>query len=111
MNAKTAKKIRTREILRNRRRGLEGLHTMSGHCLAAGIDTATVSGVGSALHSKAKSLCLDSTLSRTRKSVEGRLKVCRTVNRYTEAQFQTALSAYRPRKPEYRAAVAQLLGA
>ncbi|WP_399559030.1 hypothetical protein OIA45_49160 (plasmid) [Streptomyces chartreusis] len=75
--------------------------------LAAGVDRTTASGTANGLRSVAKRLGLaPAQTARTRRTVHGgRAHRSHTVSRYTLGQVRTLIRAYRPRKPEYRAAV------
>jgi len=79
-------------------------------CLAAGVDRATATGTANGLRSVAKRLALTpAAVARTRRTVAGgRAHQTHTVTRWTLGQVQVLIRAYRPRKPEYRAAVTRL---
>lgn len=79
-------------------------------CLAAGVDRQAASGTANGLRTVAKRLGLTpAQTARTRRTVHGgRAHQTRTVTRWTLGQVQTLIRAYRPRKPEYKAAVARL---
>lgn len=76
--------------------------------IAAGVTKDTASGVANGLRSVAKRLAVTpAEQARTRRTVAGgRARQTRTVSRFTLAQVTGLVAAYRPRKPEYRAAVA-----
>lgn len=76
--------------------------------LAAGVAKDTVTGVTNGLRSVAKRLAVTpAEQARTRRTVAGgRARQTRSVSRFTLAQVTGLVAAYRPRKPEYRAAVA-----
>jgi hypothetical protein len=78
--------------------------------IAAGVDRDTAAGTANGLRSVAKRLGLTPAESaRTRRTVAGgRARQTRTVSRYSLGQVCTLLAAYKPRKPEYRAAVARI---
>lgn len=103
MNTRTR---RANAILRERRRNNHlptGTHSMASHCTAAGLDPELASGIGNALHSKAKSLGIPARRGRAFRSVRGILPgvTGAPVHRYTRDQFITALTAYRPRVPRF----------
>lgn len=79
-------------------------------CLAAGVDRTTATGTANGLRSVAKRLALaPAATARTRRTVAGgRAHQTHTVHRFTLGQVQVLIRAYRPRKPEYRAAVTRL---
>lgn len=79
-------------------------------CLAAGVDRDTAWGTANGLRSVAKRLALTpAQTARTRRTVHGgRAHHTHTVHRWTLGQVQTLIRSYRPRKPEYQAAVARL---
>lgn len=79
-------------------------------CLAAGVDKATASGTANGLRTVAKRLDITpAQTARTRRTVAGgRAHRSHTVSRYTLGQVQVLIRAYRPRKPEYRAAVTRI---
>ncbi|MEU5097624.1 hypothetical protein [Streptomyces sp. NPDC020996] len=76
--------------------------------IAAGVDREAAAGVANGLRSVAKRLDVQpAETARTRRTVAGgRAHQTRTVAHYTRAQVARLVAAYRPRKPEYRAAVA-----
>lgn len=79
-------------------------------CLAAGVDRTTAAGTANGLRSVAKRIGLaPAETARTRRTVHGgRARRTHTVSRYTLGQVRILIRAYRPRKPEYRAAVDRL---
>lgn len=79
-------------------------------CLAAGVDRTTASGTANGLRSVAKRLAITpAATARTRRTVNGgRSHQTHNVSRWTLGQVQVLIRAYKPRKPEYRAAVARL---
>jgi len=79
-------------------------------CLAAGVDRQAASGTANGLRTVAKRLGLTpAQTARTRRTVHGgRHHQTHNVSRYTLGQVQVLIRAYRPRKPEYRAAVDRL---
>ncbi|MGV9227606.1 hypothetical protein ACWDPF_33620 [Streptomyces albogriseolus] len=76
-------------------------------CLAAGVDRTTASGTANGLRSVAKRLGITpAAVARTRRTVNGgRHHQTHNVSRYTLGQVRVLIRSYRPRKPEYRAAV------
>ncbi|KPC70904.1 hypothetical protein ADL27_53325 [Streptomyces sp. NRRL F-6602] len=79
-------------------------------CLAAGVDRTTASGTANGLRTVAKRLNITpAAVARTRRTVNGGRAHCsHNVSRYTLGQVRVLIRAYRPRKPEYRAAVDRL---
>ena len=75
--------------------------------IAAGVDRSTASGCANGLRSVAKRLGLTpAQTARTRRTVTGgRAHRSHSVSRYTLGQVQVLIRSYKPRKPEYRAAV------
>lgn len=75
--------------------------------VAAGVAKDTVTGVANGLRSVAKRIGLaPATTARTRRTVAGgRARRTRSVARWTLAQVARLVAAYKPRKPEYKAAV------
>lgn len=103
MNARTR---RAAAILRQRRRDAKlptGTRSMASHCTAAGLGPELAAGIGNALHSKAKQMHLKPVTGRAFRSTLGvRPGVTGgPVNRYTEAQFHAALTAYNPRATRF----------
>lgn len=79
--------------------------SLTTHVLAAGVDAATAAGVASGLRSVAKRLGVQPVkVGRTHRNAN-RL---RKSHHYTPAQVVVLRAAYRPRKAEYVAAVAQM---
>ncbi|MEU0783254.1 hypothetical protein ABZ341_16985 [Streptomyces sp. NPDC006173] len=76
--------------------------------IAAGVTKDAAAGVANGLRSVAKRLGLaPAATARTRRTVAGgRAHQTRTVSRWTLAQVARLVAAYRPRKPEFVAAVA-----
>jgi hypothetical protein len=76
--------------------------------IAAGVDRDTATGCANGLRSVAKRLGITPALTaRTRRTAcGGRARQTRTVYRFTLRQVAALVAAYRPRKAEYRAAVA-----
>ena len=122
MNATTSRTRRaTRRTLRARLRTRAAQHrlvasvrrrprSLTTVCLAAGVDREAASGTANGLRSVAKRLALTpATTARTRRTVHGgRHHQTHTVTRWTLGQVQVLIRAYKPRKPEYKAAVARL---
>jgi hypothetical protein len=79
--------------------------------VAAGVAKDTAAGVANGLRSVAKRLALaPAATARTRRTVAGgRARRTHTVTRWTLAQVARLVAAYRPRKPEYKAAAARLV--
>ncbi|MET7731240.1 hypothetical protein ABZT02_07710 [Streptomyces sp. NPDC005402] len=79
--------------------------------VAAGVAKDTAAGVANGLRSVAKRLALaPAATARTRRTVAGgRARRTHTVTRWTLAQVARMVEAYRPRKPEYKAAAARLV--
>ncbi|QLJ06695.1 hypothetical protein HZZ00_37325 (plasmid) [Streptomyces sp. NEAU-sy36] len=75
--------------------------------IAAGVDKATATGTANGLRSVAKRLGVTpAQTARTRRTVNGgRAHHTHNVSRYTLGQVRTLIRSYRPRKPEYVAAV------
>lgn len=75
--------------------------------IAAGVDKATASGTANGLRSVAKRLGVaPAQTARTRRTVHGgRAHQTHNVSRFTLGQVQVLIRAYKPRKPEYRAAL------
>ncbi|MBM7092806.1 hypothetical protein JTP67_30745, partial [Streptomyces sp. S12] len=75
--------------------------------IAAGVAKDTAAGIAGALRSVAKRLALTPAVTaRTRRTVAGgRARRTHTVTRWTLAQVARLITAYRPRKAEYKAAV------
>ncbi|MFI8894876.1 hypothetical protein [Streptomyces paradoxus] len=78
--------------------------------IAAGVDKATASGCANGLRTVAKRLGVTpAQTARTRRTVHGgRARRTNGVSRYTLGQVRILIRAYRPRKPEYVAAVARI---
>ncbi|MCX4858972.1 hypothetical protein [Streptomyces canus] len=76
--------------------------------IAAGVDRDTATGTANGLRAVAKRLSVTPTeTARTRRTVAGgRARKTRTVGHYTVAQVARLVAAYKPRKPEFVAAVA-----
>lgn len=75
--------------------------------IAAGVDRQAATGTANGLRSVAKRLGITpAQTARTRRTVSGgRAHQTHTVSRWTLGQVQLLIRAYKPRKPEYRAAV------
>ncbi|MHC3471193.1 hypothetical protein ACYF6T_21200 [Streptomyces sp. 7R007] len=76
--------------------------------IAAGVEKTTATGCANGLRTVAKRLGVTpAQTARTRRTIAGgRTHRTHTVGRYTLRQVARLTAAYRPRKPEYRAAVA-----
>lgn len=76
--------------------------------IAAGVDRDTATGCANGLRSVAKRLGVEPAQSaRTRRTAcGGRARRTHRVYRYTLTQVRRLVAAYKPRKPEYRAAAA-----
>jgi hypothetical protein len=69
-------------------------------------------GVASGLRTVAKRLGVEPVkVKRTHRTAQGRADRLHRVGHYSRAQVLTLAAAYRPRKPEYRQAVARLIAA
>lgn len=85
--------------------------SLTTHLIAAGVDRTTASGCASGLRTAAKRAGITPALTtRTRRTVHGGRARTRLVHRFTRAQAVQAATVYRPRKAEYKAAVARLTG-
>lgn len=75
--------------------------------IAAGVEKGNASGVANGLRTVAKRLGVTpAEVARTRRTVQGgRSHRSHSVSRYTLGQVRILVRAYRPRKPEYVAAV------
>ncbi|MDK1344196.1 hypothetical protein QNO09_12955 [Streptomyces sp. 378] len=78
--------------------------------IAAGVDRTTAAGCANGLRTVAKRLGVTpAATARTRRTVAGgRAHRTHGVSRYTLGQVRILIRAYRPRKPEYVAAVARI---
>ncbi|MET9762092.1 hypothetical protein ABZ016_24050 [Streptomyces sp. NPDC006372] len=78
--------------------------------IAAGVDRTTAAGCANGLRSVAKRIGLTpAATARTRRTVAGgRAHRTHGVSHYTLGQVRMLIRAYKPRKPEYRAAVARI---
>ncbi|MGW0495026.1 hypothetical protein ACWD0Z_06180 [Streptomyces sp. NPDC003007] len=78
--------------------------------IAAGVDRTTAAGCANGLRSVAKRLGVTpAATARTRRTVHGgRAHRTHGVSRYTLGQVRILIRAYKPRKPEYVAAVARI---
>jgi hypothetical protein len=75
--------------------------------IAAGVDREAATGTANGLRTVAKRLGIaPAQTARTRRTVNGgRAHRTHSVSRYTLGQVQLLIRSYKPRKPEYRAAV------
>jgi hypothetical protein len=111
MNARTRQ---ARRIVRQRSQAtrltssLKRGRAMATHMIAAGFDEDTVKGMATALKGVARRIGMEPAKRvLTRNTVDGkggRKAKLRRVGHWTAAQVQTLLSAYKPRKAEYKAA-------
>jgi len=108
MNAKTARNLKARQILRDRRRA-NAKRTITTHVAKTTTDTKTVKAVTAALRKTARQLRLAGALGRVQTRI-GRVTatVIGPVYRYTAAQIALIAAAYRPRKAEYKTVAARL---
>jgi hypothetical protein len=108
----------TRRALRSELRRRSAAHRLAASChrrprslatvaIAAGVDKDVATGCANGLRSVAKRCGIaPAAVARTRRTVAGgRAHRTHTVGRYTLGQVCTLLASYKPRKPEYRAAV------
>jgi hypothetical protein len=81
--------------------------SLATHLIAAGVDRTTAAGAASGMRSVAKRLGLTpAETGRTHRTLQGgRSRTTHNVHRFTAAQVATIAAAYRPRKPEYKAAI------
>lgn len=106
MNAKTATKLKVRELLRDRRRANQK-RTISTHVRRAAGQT--IDGVTNALRKTAKTLRESGALGRVQTRTETvKPGIVQKVYRYTAGQIALIASAYKPRKAEYRVVAARL---
>lgn len=96
-----AAKTRLESSVRRRPRSLATIG------IAAGVDRETASGTANGLRSVAKRLGIaPAQTARTRRTVHGgRAHRSHSVSRFTLGQVRILIRAYKPRKPEYVAAV------
>jgi hypothetical protein len=82
-------------------------HSLTTHLIAAGVDRETAAGAASGMRSAARRIGITPAVTgRTHRTVHGgRSRATHTVYRFTAAQVATIAAAYRPRKPEYKAAL------
>ncbi|MFJ5928005.1 hypothetical protein ACIQF6_35960 [Kitasatospora sp. NPDC092948] len=86
--------------------------SLTTHVLAAGVAPEAVGGVVSALRTVAKRTnTKPSETARTRRTREGWGRKVRTSRRYSQAKVRELLTAYKPRKAEYREARELMLAA
>jgi hypothetical protein len=78
--------------------------------IAAGVDRETAAGTANGLRSVAKRLGVaPAQTARTRRTVHGgRAHHTHSVSRFTLGQVRLLIRSYRPRKPEYKAAVERI---
>lgn len=82
-------------------------HSIATHLIAAGVDRTTAAGAASGMRSVAKRIGIEpAETGRTHRTVQGgRSRATHRVYRFTAAQVARIAAAYRPRKPEYKAAL------
>ncbi|MFJ1757565.1 hypothetical protein [Kitasatospora sp. NPDC088134] len=86
--------------------------SLTTHVLAAGVASEAVGGVVSALRTVAKRTnTKPSEKARTRRTRDGWGRTVRTSRRYSQAKVRELLTAYKPRKAEYREARELMLAA
>jgi len=79
------------------------------HLIAAGVDTETAKGAANGLRAVAKRIGMEPVkIARTHRTVEGSGNRLRPVQHFTAAQVAILRAAYKPRKAEYKAAMALL---
>lgn len=112
ISPRKAKIQKIRQILAYRRDLAKGRgRALATHViLAAGVtEPKAASTIAAGLRTAAKRIGLQPVATtRTRRSVNGRESVARTVAHWTREQVRRMVSAYKPRKPEYIAAAARL---
>jgi len=85
--------------------------SLASHLLAAGVEREVASGAANGLRTVAKRLnVVPAATGLTRRTVNGGRGPLRTVARYSRAQLVALMATYRPRKSEYIAARALVLG-
>jgi len=108
MTPRTARVHRAAALLRARRftASLRKGRSLATHVIAAGVtDPKAVSAVAGGLRSAAQRLGVAPVrTARTRRTVRGRSRL-RRVQHFTAAQVARLAASYKPRKPEYVAAV------
>lgn len=87
-------------------RSLHRGRALTTHAIAAGVDADAAEGVANGLRSVAKRLGMEPVkVVRRHRTVRGKANRTRRTYHYTTAQVSALLRAYKPRKPEYKAAV------
>lgn len=87
-------------------RSLHRGRALATHALAAGVDVETAEGVANGLRSVAKRIGVEPVkVVRRHRTVRGTASRTRRTYHYTTAQVSVLLRSYKPRKPEYKAAV------
>lgn len=104
LRAELRRRTATNRLVSSVRRRPRSLTTMA---IAAGVTKTDAPGVANGLRSVAKRIDLrPAEIARTRRTVTGgRAHRTHNVSRYTLSQVRTLIRSYKPRKPEYRAAV------
>ncbi|MEW2302022.1 hypothetical protein AB0958_18950 [Streptomyces sp. NPDC006655] len=103
-NSRTARRIiRDRAAATRLARSVRRGRSLTTHALAAGVEQKTAEGVANGLRSVAKRLDIKPVkVARTHRGADR----TRASHHYTPAQVAQLRAAYKPRKPEYIAAVA-----
>lgn len=87
-------------------RSLHRGRALATHAIAAGVDVETAEGVANGLRSVAKRIGVEPVkVVRRHRTVRGTASRTRRTYHYTTAQVSVLLRSYKPRKPEYKAAV------
>ena len=98
--------LKTRSAATRFRASLNRGRAITTHLIAAGIDTDTAVGVASGLRSVAKRLHIAPVkVARTNRTVDGPCRA-RSVHHFTSRQVAALVAQYKPRKAEYKAAIA-----
>lgn len=92
-------------------RSLHRGRALATHAIAAGVtDPETVEGVRNGLGSVARRLGIKPVkVVRRHRTVRGKENRTKVTNHFTAAQVDVLLRAYKPRKPEYKAAVVLMI--
>lgn len=98
--------VRDRAAATRLTRSLHRGRALATHALAAGVDAEAAEGVANGLRSVAKRLGMEPVkVVRRHRTVRGTASRTRRTYHYTTAQVSVLLRSYKPRKPEYKAAV------
>ncbi|MEU2950924.1 hypothetical protein ACIOUE_07100 [Streptomyces xanthochromogenes] len=97
-----------RDTVRAARRVQNGPRSLATHAIAAGLERAQASGCASGLRTAAQRLGIRGTAARIRRTSTGHTRRAVTVWRYSRDEVALMAAAYRPRRPDYRAAAARL---